>query len=182
MYKNLFFLLILTLLITACNQTNSESAKVEESAKTSSTTESTERIRPKDIVRLAVGTAQLKINGSTELPVKLYIKEGYHVNANPPTHSFLKATELEVKPPKEIKHINFGQVVYPSPLVKKFEFDEEPLKVYEHETIIKLPLQATKEAKAGEYTLPIELRFQACDDKACLPPDRLETSIKVKID
>ena len=53
--------------------------------------------------------------------VRLTIDKGFHVNANPPSFSYLKATELEVKPDAGIS-IDFTK--YPDPLTRSFEFAE----------------------------------------------------------
>ena len=76
---------------------------------------------------------------TADAQVRLNIENGFHVNANPPSFSYLKATELELKPDADIS-ISF--LTYPDPLVKKFSFAEQPLKVYEGETIIKVSLKS----------------------------------------
>jgi uncharacterized protein len=161
-------------LVTACNQ----EAPPTPANLDKSNTETQKINSPKNVVHVSTSETDLKIGGSTELSIKLTIEAGYHINANPPTHSFLKATEIEVKP-----HSGFtiGSPEYPEPLVKKFEFDKEPLKVYEREAIIKIPVQATVNIKAGEYVLPAEVRIQACDDHGCLPPSKIPASFKIKV-
>jgi thioredoxin:protein disulfide reductase len=110
--------------------------------------------------------------------VRLQIRNGYHINANPPTYPYLKATELELTPSNGIS-VDF--VSYPDPLTKKFEFAEEPLKVYEGETIVKAMLKAGPEAQAGRHNLSGKLRVQACDDTVCYPPGVMDLSVPVSI-
>ena len=110
--------------------------------------------------------------------VRLQIRNGYHINANPPTYPYLKATELELTPANGIS-VDF--VSYPDPLTKKFEFAEEPLKVYEGETIVKAMLKAGPAAETGRHNLSGKLRVQACDDTVCYPPGVMDVSVPVVI-
>lgn len=115
---------------------------------------------------------------SGEAVVRLTIQSGYHVNANPPTYSYLKATELEIAPSEGV---SVAFVTYPPPLDKKFPFAEKPLAVYEGQTDLKATLKADKSTKPGERSLPAKLRIQACDDQVCYPPGTLDLVIPVSI-
>ena len=110
--------------------------------------------------------------------VSLKITNGYHVNANPPSYSYLKATELELQPAAGIT-VEF--ITYPDALVKKFAFAEKPLAVYEGETTLKARLKADKTAPAGIHNLSAKLRVQACDDKVCYAPGALDLTVPVNI-
>ena len=112
------------------------------------------------------------------MPVRLQIKSGYHVNANPPSQSYLKATEIEIKAADGIS-IEF--ITYPDPLVRTFAFSETPLKVYEGETDLKLRLKADKSAKPGKHNLSAKLRVQACDDKVCYAPGAMDLIVPVNV-
>jgi hypothetical protein len=106
------------------------------------------------------------------------IKNGYHVNANPPTYPYLKATELEI-PPAE--GVSVGFITYPKALSKQFPFAEKPLAIYEGETELKVNLKADKSAKPGQRSIPTRLRIQACDDQVCYPPGTLALAIPANI-
>jgi hypothetical protein len=110
--------------------------------------------------------------------VTLQITNGYHVNANPPTLSYLKATELEI-PPAEGISVEF--MTYPNALTKKFAFAEKPLAVYEGQTILKARLKADKSAKSGSHNLSAKLRVQACDESVCYAPGTLDVTVPVNI-
>jgi hypothetical protein len=110
--------------------------------------------------------------------VHLQIQNGYHVNANPPSQSYLKATEIELKPQENIS-VEF--ITYPDPLVRTFAFSETPLKVYEGETNLKLRFLADKTAKPGKHNLSATLRVQACDEKVCYAPGALAVTVPVNV-
>jgi thiol:disulfide interchange protein DsbD len=115
---------------------------------------------------------------SGDVLVQLQIRNGYHVNANPPSQSYLKATEIELTPADGIS-VEF--ITYPDPLVRKFSFSETPLKVYEGETDLKVRLKADKTTRPGRHNLSAKLRVQACDDKLCYVPGALDVSVPVNV-
>lgn len=122
--------------------------------------------------------SEISAGGSGEVIVRLVIQKGYHVNANPPTFPYLKATELEIKP---AEGITVGKVSYPPAIKGKFAFAEEPLAVYEGETQLKAELKADKTAQTGSHSLSAVLRIQACDDEVCYPPGKIDLQIPVTI-
>ena len=132
---------------------------------------------PADVVRVTVDPAEVKAGSTGEATIKLTVAQGYHINANPPSFPYLKATEINVAPADGITP---GKPVYPKSVTRKFAFSNDPLAVYEGETAIKLPLSVPG-GVTGTHTLNGKLRIQACDEEACYPPRILDTSITVKV-
>jgi thiol:disulfide interchange protein DsbD len=130
------------------------------------------------VVKAIPREATLTKGESGDALVRLLITHGYHVNANPPSQSYLKATEIELKPQEGIS-VEF--ITYPDPLERTFSFSETPLKVYEGETDLKLRLKADKSATAGKHNLSAKLRVQACDDKVCYAPGAMELTVPVNV-
>jgi hypothetical protein len=62
-----------------------------------------------------------------------------------------------------------------------FSFSKDKLSVYSGRVTIKINLAADSSAAPGEATLPFLLRFQACNDTACLPPAKIQIPVTVKI-
>jgi len=135
-------------------------------------------IKSTDVVKATPQPVTLAAGESGEAVVTLQITKGYHVNANPPTFSYLKATELEITPASGIA-VEF--MTYPDALTKKFPFAEKPLSVYEGETILKARLKADKSAKPGPHNLSAKLRVQACDDNVCYAPGALDVTVPVNV-
>lgn len=115
---------------------------------------------------------------SGEAIVRLKIDNGYHVNANPPSFSYLIATQLDLTPPAGIS-VDF--ITYPNGLTKKFSFAEQPLSVYEGETDLKVRLSAAKSAQPGQHNLSGKLRVQACDDQVCYAPGTMDLTLPVTV-
>ena len=135
-------------------------------------------IKSTDVVKATPQPVTLAAGGSGDAVVTLQISSGYHVNANPPTFSYLKATELEITPAEGIS-VEF--MTYPNALTKKFSFAEKPLAVYEGETLLKARLKADKSAKPGSHSLSAKLRVQACDESVCYAPGALDVTLPVNI-
>ncbi|HEY8227587.1 MAG TPA: protein-disulfide reductase DsbD domain-containing protein [Pyrinomonadaceae bacterium] len=136
------------------------------------------RISSTDVVKVSTEQATVPRGGSADALVHLKIDNGFHVNANPPTYSFLIATEIELKPEGGVL-VNF--ITYPDPQVKKFPFAEKPLAVYEGESLIKVKLRAEQSASPGRKNVPGKLRVQACDDQVCYAPGTVDVAIPLEV-
>jgi thiol:disulfide interchange protein len=145
---------------------------------TNATPTPTAKATPKQIVQASAEPVTLKQGGTAEAQVRLQIAAGYHVNANPASFSYLKATEVEVGPAGGVA---VKKPVYPVAVMKKFQFAPQPIAVYEHEAVIKLPLGAKGVTSPGAQTLPVRVHVQACDEETCYPPTTVETQIPVTI-
>lgn len=135
-------------------------------------------IKSVDVVKATPQETTIARGESGDVVVPIKITHGYHVNANPPSFPYLKATELEL--PKS-DGISVEFISYPDPLKKKFGFSEQELAVYEGEAIVKARVKADKSAQSGKRNLSAKLRVQACDDKVCYAPGVLDVIVPVNI-
>ena len=136
------------------------------------------KITSTGVVHATVKRVNLTAGGTGEVVVSLNIDSGYHVNANPPTFPYLKATELVITPSDGF---SASAVTYPAALTKKFPFAEKPLAVYEGDAQLKATIKATAQATAGEHSIPAVLKVQACDDQVCYPPGQVDLQIPVTL-
>ena len=171
----LFCCLIILLVSAACTKPASTSPPETANVPASPVAQ---KITSESVVKAAAQRVEITAGGSAEATVRLTIQSGYHINANPPTYPYLKATALELSP---AEGVSVAFVTYPKALNKKFAFAEKPLAVYEGETELKATLKTDKAAKKGERSIPARLRIQACDDQVCYPPGALELAIPVNI-
>ncbi len=135
-------------------------------------------VKSEHVVRFVSEAVEIAAGSSAEASVLLSIQKGYHLNANPPTYAYLKATELEFNPNAEL---SVGFISYPDPIVKKFPFAEKPIAIYEGDINVKVLLKAATAAKQGASNLAGILKVQACDDQVCYPPGELQVTIPVTI-
>jgi len=95
--------------------------------------------------------------------VKVTIEPGWHINSARPLDSFAIPTELLIESPA----LRIERIDYPAHELHKFSFNEgKELAVYQN--TIGIPFTATKLAASGPVRL--SLRYQACNDRLCLPP------------
>ena len=106
------------------------------------------------------------------------IAPGYHINADKPLQDFLIPTELRAQPPAGMR---VAGTAYPKPDVKQFAFSDEKMAVYDGTIVLGLRLATGPRMPPGEIILPLELRYQACNDKLCLPPTTLELQVSVPL-
>jgi thioredoxin:protein disulfide reductase len=131
-----------------------------------------------DVVTITSPQVAVDAGSSLDAVIKVSIKAGYHINANPPTFSYLIPTEVTAG---NAAGIIPGKPVYPVGEKRKFQFADQPLSVYEGDARVILPLRVEGSAARGALSLPITVRVQACDDQQCFPPTTLKATIQVEV-
>lgn len=110
-----------------------------------------------------------------QVAVVATIATGYHVNAHIPSEKYLIPTDLRLTP---LKGLAVEPALYPTPIQKAMEFVEgKKLALYEGKFVIGLIARAGKDLQVGRQTLKGMLRYQACNDQVCLPPDDIPVEI-----
>lgn len=109
--------------------------------------------------------------------VTVQLRPGYHVNSHTPSDEYL--IPLTLKFPNAPFPVA-GQD-FPQPKLEKYSFSEKPLSVFSGEFDIVTRFQVPDSAKPGMSTLSGRLRFQACNDRMCLPPKSLDVQVPIEI-
>ncbi|MCM3906273.1 MAG: protein-disulfide reductase DsbD N-terminal domain-containing protein [Pyrinomonadaceae bacterium] len=167
---------VMVFALTACSRSNQNSPGA--SSTESASPAPVQKITSESVVKVAVQGAEIPAGGFADAIIRVTVQSGYHINSNPPTFPYLKATELDMA---DTDQISLNSVFYPKPLVKTFAFADKPLHVYEGETPLTVSLEAAKTAKKGQQSIPAKLRIQACDDQVCYPPGSIDVVIPVLI-
>src|SRR5579863_5084820 len=118
---------------------------------------------------------QMTVPAGKATPVALHfrIKEGLHINSHAPKDEFLIPTVLSIP---DASGVRLESADYPAGV--EFALPVEPgtkLVVYTGEFAI----QARIVAQAGDHMVEAKLRYQACDQNACLPPKTITVPIDV---
>ena len=114
-----------------------------------------------------------------QIAVVVSIASGFHMNSHKPSDAYLIATTLTPEIPAGIMLVD---TVYPAGHLEKFAFSpKEPLDVYTGSVTLRLKLSAKPSAAVGHATLPMVLRFQACNQTTCLPPMKVPVSVQVEV-
>ncbi|MCL4523894.1 MAG: protein-disulfide reductase DsbD N-terminal domain-containing protein, partial [Acidobacteria bacterium] len=113
-----------------------------------------------------------------DVAVVAEIMPGFHVNSNKPSEDYLIPTQLLPELPAGYKVLG---TTYPPGKLLKFEFSEKKLSVYEGKFTLRMRLQAPAGAPLGATKLSLTLRYQACNESACLPPVKIPVPLEIEI-
>jgi thioredoxin:protein disulfide reductase len=114
-----------------------------------------------------------------EAAVVMEISSGFHMNSHKPSEDYLIPTTVTADPPPGIKVVD---TVYPAGELKKFTFSpNKPLDVYTGSVTLELKLAADPKLALGAMSIPVTLRYQACNDTACLPPVKVPVVVRFDV-
>ena len=109
------------------------------------------------------GPASASAGKKFNLQLLLDIEKGYHIQSDKPKEPYLP-TKVKVTAPSGF---TVGTPVFPSS--KSLEFAGETLSVFEGKVTVEVPITPSSKA-SGKQKFTVKVDYQACDDKACLPP------------
>ena len=109
--------------------------------------------------------------------LKVSINSPYHINSNKTNDPDLITTSVSVKS-GDFKSVGIS---YPKDKLYKFEFSESEVRVFDGNVTIRCKVKPKKELTDGKYTIPLQLYYQACDDKMCFPPKTVDIDVPVNI-
>ncbi|HEX8396509.1 MAG TPA: protein-disulfide reductase DsbD domain-containing protein [Pyrinomonadaceae bacterium] len=168
-------LILFCLVLSAC--AGNENPRGNSSNQTANA-QKTSQPKPAEAMTFSAEKMQIEAGNSGEAILKLKIQPPFHVNSNPPSEDNLIPTTIEF----ESKNgLTFEKPNYPVGELKKFQFSEKPLLIYEGEIEIKLPVKADAKAAKGEQTVSGKLRFQPCDEEVCYRPQTVDVVLPIEI-
>ncbi len=118
---------------------------------------------------------QVRVTSGKSSPVALHfrISPGLHINSHTPADQYLIGTEFTIP---ESSGVRLDAADYPPGT--EFRPEADPgmkLDVYTGEFTIKARIVATP----GNHLVEASLRYQACDQNACMPPKTITVPIDV---
>jgi thiol:disulfide interchange protein DsbD len=112
-----------------------------------------------------------------EVKITAQLQAGFHVNSNTPSEEYLIPLKLTwAKDPLQAE-----QVIYPKPQSEKYDFSPTPLSVFSGTFDIATRFKAPSEARNGPAIMNGKLRYQACNNKECLPPRTIDIQVTLEI-
>jgi thioredoxin:protein disulfide reductase len=129
---------------------------------------------------LTVGTppkAHIKRGEPVTVKLQVQLAEGYHVNSNTPSEDYL----IPLKLTWETALLGPSEVVYPKPALEKYDFTEKPISVVTGDFAIETKFKAPTAAAQGPNIVIGKLRYQACNQRMCLPPKTVEVRLPVEV-
>lgn len=133
------------------------------------------------------GTAELAVvpasvdvrpGGSARAAITVRLPEGFHMNSDKPREENLIPITVSME---AVPAVAGATAAFPEPLDLKQEGAALPLRVFEREFAIGLQVNAAADAAAGVHTLPLRVRYQACDEKQCYLPITASLELKVSV-
>ena len=103
--------------------------------------------------------------------LQLTIAPGLHAQSNHPRDPSLIPMTLSIDAPPGITAL---EVAFPPPTDFPLPGYAQPLSVFEGQFVVGVPLAIAKTYPAGSATIPVHLRYQACNDIQCFPPRVLD--------
>lgn len=135
---------------------------------------------PADIVVLKAYTSASHAapGKSIDIAVSVNIRKGWHINSNRPISDFAIPTQVEFEKSKQFRVI---ETVYPSHKIKKFQFSDEPMTVFEDTLFIGFRLEMANSADQDTVKVAGTLTYQACNDEVCLFPVEKNVGINIPV-
>lgn len=119
------------------------------------------------------GSLQKRSGDDVEGTIVAKVADGWHINSNTPSEDFAIKTELAIE---SATAELIGQPTYPAQVMKAFEFTGgKELAVYDGT----FPIGFRAKLKSGATKITATLRYQACSNRVCLPPNRATVDIDV---
>ena len=117
--------------------------------------------------------ATLPAAAAREVELRFTIQQGLHINSHTPHSEFLIPTTLTLD---KTPGVEVAKVDYPQGVDYHFQFSpKDALSVYTGEFAVVVRMHA----RAGHYAMHGKLHYQACDNKACNPPQTLPVQLNV---
>jgi len=114
-----------------------------------------------------------------QLAIVVNIANGYHMNSHKPLDSYLIPTTLT---PQLQAGFTLADTIYPAGKNLKFPFSpDKPLNVYTESVTLRLRIAAGESVPLGDTSIPMTLRYQACNNSACLPPVKIPVTAEIKV-
>ena len=131
------------------------------------------------IVKIALINSQDNVHPNSKLKIALKadIEEGWHINSNKPNDEYLIKSEVISKNEK----FPFAKIVFPEARNETLSFSDKPVSVFEGDIVIGLLINIDKSLSHGNYKIPVQLKYQACNNQSCMPPTSITDTIQISI-
>jgi hypothetical protein len=116
--------------------------------------------------------------GEAAQSLKLQLQPGFHVNSNKPNEEYL----IPIRLTWDSTAVETISIEFPKPVMEKSEFSDKPLSVFNGNFEIVTKFRRAAKASPGPGFLNGKLRYQACNDKMCLPPKSLDVKVPLLVE
>ncbi len=136
------------------------------------------QVEQKAALELRADRTAYEPGATARLAARVQIEDHWHVNSHTPTFDWLIPTVLAYELPAGAAEPAF---TYPPHRMQKFEFTEEPIAVYDGTVRILAEVTLPADLEPGPLLVEGALRYQACDDRQCLPPVTTDATVELTV-
>lgn len=133
---------------------------------------------PKASISLAADYTSYAPGDRVRMDVLLAIEPKWHVNSHEPTYDYLIPTVAEVRLPEGWPA---AKIDYPPGELEAFAFVDTPISVYSYQVTIASELEIPATWTEPGARVEVSLRYQACNDRTCLPPATAEAALTLDV-
>ncbi|MGZ4813793.1 MAG: protein-disulfide reductase DsbD domain-containing protein [Terriglobales bacterium] len=135
--------------------------------------------RAPKVTALPIAKVTVPQGGKANVEMSFRVAPGFHINSNKPTSDLYIPTAVRLDVPTDI---SVGKMEYPEGELVSFPFDPDTkLSVYTGDIAVKGLVMTAKSTPRGTYRVHGNLRYQACDNRACYPPVNLPVAFDVTV-
>ena len=120
-----------------------------------------------------VERATVAPGSDVRVALQVHLPDGYHMNSNAPRDPMLIPVRLTVS---ETAGVSVRETVFPPPTDLTQRGAQQPLSVFEKDFVIGAVLHLDPSVPTGSLSVPLTLRYQACDETMCYIPTRAEAT------
>jgi thiol:disulfide interchange protein DsbD len=135
-------------------------------------------VEARTLVQVTATPVTVPAGGSAATEVTLVVMPGWHINANPPSLDYMIPTVVKLRAESGIRG---GAPAYPRPKEQKLSFEETPLRVFDGEAVVRLPVVVAAGTAPGAVAAQGTVQFQACNDEVCLAPASVPFEVQVTV-
>jgi uncharacterized protein YyaL (SSP411 family) len=122
-------------------------------------------------------TGEIVYTGSRPwLEVAITIEPGWHINAHRPLQDNLYPTAVDLG--ENAAGWKLEAAEYPAALQKRLNVQPEMLALYEKKVLLRAAL-SKPDSGFAMLALPVQVSLQACSDKICLAPEKIDLQIPI---
>lgn len=129
--------------------------------------------RPRAVIEPAEADVTLAPGAATDLVLHVSMPPDVHIQAHQPRDPLLIPTVLTIDAPPGVR---VESIAYPQPTEFTQTGRPEPLLVLGPRFDIRVRLSVAEDAGDGMRSVPVVLRYQACNETLCFPPARATTA------
>jgi hypothetical protein len=134
---------------------------------------------PPKVTAAPINKVTVPQGGKSSVDMLFRVAPGFHINSNKPTSDLYIPTVVRFDVPTDI---SLGRVEYPEGELMSFPFDPDTkLSVYTGDIAVKALVMTAKSTPKGTYRVHGNLRYQACDNRACYPPTNVPVAFDVTV-